>query len=133
MPQYELVQNVTFKYTIEAPHKDAAFDTKFGLEPEPDVRQDGQRREIIGSESTFVPSSTPIWDVVIQQSYADDSFDRAEMTIVESELEEVKNKAWDQFDEKFDAAYARNENTEHTSAHFVAEERHGDRTIEYTV
>lgn len=133
MPQFELVQNVTFKYVIEAPHEDAAFDTKFGLEPEPEFQENGHRRKIIGSESTFVGSSTPIWDVTIKQDYEDERFDRAEMTIVADDPEDVKDKAWKRFDETFDADYARGEDVEHTSASFYAEERHGDRTIEYTV
>jgi hypothetical protein len=78
-------------------------------------------------------SSTPIWDTTIKQNYGDGGFDRAEMTIIADDPEDVKDKAWTQFDETFDAAYARDEDVDHTSASFYAEERHGERIIDYTV
>lgn len=129
MPQFEFTETRVFKYIVEAPNEDAAFDKKIDLEPL-SIRVAEGKRELLDRTDHGV-ESTPIWDVEIQQNYADDSFDRAEMTIMADDPETVKDKVWEQFDKEFDAVYARGEDIEH--AQFVAKERHGDRTIEYTV
>lgn len=131
MPEFTFVETQTFKYTILENQYETALKTKEKLEPEDNRKiKPGAKREKIGEASPIRHASVPVWDVKIVQDYGGPR-DQSVFTVVGDSKKVVEEKAWEKFDEVFDSAEARE--ADHVSASIEAEERHGDRTIKYTV